>query len=79
MIGAALSKCNWVSDVSPVATNIIIFKTTDNITAIQAEERMRAVGILVHPVGKQEIRMVTHLDISTEMTGYACETLPKIF
>jgi threonine aldolase len=79
MIGEALEKCSWVSAVSPVSTNIIIFTTAGEITALQATERMKARGILVHPVGRREIRMVTHLDVTSEMTEYACENLAGIF
>ena len=79
IVAEALSECDWVSDVSPVTTNIIIFRTAGDITAVQATERMKAKGILVHAVGKQEIRMVTHLDVTAEMISYTCETLPRIF
>ncbi|MBE0674001.1 MAG: threonine aldolase, partial [Bacteroidales bacterium] len=59
--------------------NIIIFRTVEDITALQATENLKERGILVHAVGKQEIRMVTHLDISPEMVIYTCEILPGIF
>jgi threonine aldolase len=79
MVGETLSECDWVSAVSPAISNIIIFRTAGDITAVQATERMKARGILVHAVGKQEIRMVTHLDVTAEMINYTCETLPGIF
>jgi threonine aldolase len=79
MIGEALEGCGWVASVSRVSTNIIIFKTAGEITALQATERLKAKGILVHAVGKQEIRLVTHLDVTNDMVDYTCQNLPGIF
>jgi threonine aldolase len=79
MIGEALEGCGWVASVSRVSTNIIIFKTAGEITALQATERLKAKGILVHAVGKQEIRLVTHLDVTNDMVEYTCQNLPGIF
>jgi threonine aldolase len=79
MIGEALEKCRWVSRVEPVATNIIIFSTADGISAMQATERLKESGILVLPVGKSDIRLVTHLDVSAEMTAYVINLLPLLF
>jgi threonine aldolase len=79
LIGETLSESNWVASVYPVSTNIIIFRTAGEITAAQASARMKDKGILVHAVGKQEIRMVTHLDVSPEMISYTCDTLPHLF
>jgi threonine aldolase len=79
MIGEALEGCNWVSGVSPVSTNIIIFRTLEEITALQATEKMKARGILVHAVGKHEIRMVTHLDVTAHMVEFTCDNLSGIY
>jgi len=78
MIGRTLSGCHWVQWVAPVETNIIIFRTAEGTTAAEASERMRKHGILALPVGFNEIRMVTHLDITGDMAKYTCETLPVI-
>ena len=79
MIAESLAECNWVSSVSPVCSNIIIFRTSEGIEAQHATEIMKLSGILVHPVGKDEIRMVTHLDVDEAMVKYTCETLPGLF
>ncbi len=79
MIGEALTRCNWVNYVSPVPTNIIIFSTVEGITALQAADRLREKGILSLPVGKNDIRLVTHLDITAEMAEWVTDILPGLF
>ena len=78
MIARTLANCSWVKSVAPVKTNIIIVKTVEGTTAAEATERMKKRHILVHPIGMNEIRMVTHLDVTHEMVNYACEALPLI-
>jgi len=78
MLGKALSGCKWVTSVSPIMSNIIIFRTAGSFTAAEASEKMKSHGILANAIGKQEIRMVTHLDVSIEMIKYVCEKLPVI-
>lgn len=78
MIGSALANCSWVASVAPVKTNIIIFRTVDGTTAIEASERMKKHSILALPVGKNDIRMVTHLDVTHEMVEYTCKSLSEI-
>ncbi len=79
MIGSTLSNCKWVSWVAPVETNIVIFRTAEGTTAGDAVERMKKYGILAIPIGINEIRMVTHLDVTAKMIGNACEILPEIY
>lgn len=77
-IAAALGNCSWVASVAPVETNIIIFSTKEEMPASAAAGLLRERNILVHQVGKHEIRLVTHLDISAEMVDYLCISLPAI-
>ena len=65
-------------DVDKVLTNIVIFeisgtgKTSDEIVALLAEKGVLAVGF-----GSQ-IRMVTHLDVSTRQVNQTIDVLGKI-
>lgn len=79
LIGEALAKSAWVASVAPVPSNIIIFSTIDEITAAEATDRLRERGILALPVGKREIRLVTHLDVSAEMAASVSDILPRLF
>lgn len=57
-----------VEAVLPVETNIIIFTMKEGIPASQFVEQLREKGILCFTMGKNQIRFVTHLGISEEMT-----------
>jgi len=62
-----------------VQTNIIMFDVGGTgMTAFQVAENMRREGILVHPVGKTQIRMVTHLDVNREDVEKALGAFRKI-
>jgi threonine aldolase len=50
-----------------VETNIIIFNLPGTgMTAYEVTEAMKKKGVLIHPVGKTQIRLVTHLDVNRE-------------
>ncbi len=65
-IGQLLSQCNWVSDVMPVDTNIVIAKMTDGITSGEALFALAEHGIKCFTFGADKIRMVTHLDFGDD-------------
>ncbi len=52
-----------VLDPATVETNIVIFRVTA-MPAAQWVDRLRAAGVLVLATGPDEIRAVTHLDVS---------------
>jgi len=54
-------------DPAHVETNIVIFDVTaTGMAASAVTEAMKRGGVLVHPINKAQIRLVTHLDISHE-------------
>ena len=63
-----------------VETNIIIFSTADaGMTAAQVTEAMKKEGVLIHAFGKTQIRLVTHLDVSSEDIENALKAFKKVF
>jgi threonine aldolase len=63
-----------------VETNIIIFSTADTgMTAAQVTEDMKKEGVLIHAFGKTQIRLVTHLDVSSEDIEKALKAFKKVF
>jgi len=62
-----LESLHFVEEIMPVKTNIIIFKLNDNLTEKTFVSKMREKEILTLVIGKQKIRMVTHLDFTDEM------------
>jgi threonine aldolase len=77
-IGKQLNSCNWVDQLLPVDTNIIVFRINKKldvkkIISTLAEKRIKAV-----PFGPKDIRMVTHLDITDSMTEEIISVIKKI-
>ncbi len=66
-------------DPDQVETNIIIFNIADTrMTAPQIAEAMKKNGVLIHPIGKTQIRLVTNLDVSTEDIEKALKAFKKV-
>ena len=66
-IATVLEKCNYITKVEPVETNILIFYVDDQIGEEQFINQLKEKNILVTPMGDGKIRIVTHLDYTHEM------------
>jgi threonine aldolase len=77
-IGKMLQKKSFIDWMMPVDTNIIIFRLNDDFPAQKFSGQLKSEDILSIPIGNNQIRMVTHLDISNEMTNKVMETIDKI-
>jgi threonine aldolase len=66
-------------DPKHVETNIVIFDVMDTgMTGAQVAETMKKEGILIHAFGKTQIRLVTHLDVSSEDIERALKAFEKV-
>ena len=76
-----LSGCEGVSlDPAQVETNIVIFDVSQTQkTPAQVAEAMRTKGVLIHPFGKTQIRLVTHIDVSDAGIEKALEAFKQVF
>lgn len=74
-IGNILKKMNYVSELIPVETNIIIFKLIDTINEQDLLDRLQENGINAVTFGPQTMRMVTHLDFTDYMLEEVIEKL----
>ena len=68
-IAAALATKDFVGEILPVETNIIIAEIGGRLNAADFTLRMEEEGISLMALSPKQIRMVLHLDISTEMVG----------
>jgi len=71
-----LAKCDWVSNVVPVETNIVLFDTiqpAEQVLAKLLEKRIKAGS-----TDKHRIRFVTHLDIHPEQVEYLVQVLKSL-
>lgn len=67
-ISTILLKKNWVGEMMPVETNIIIFEVLPPYTPKSFANKLAEFSILVMPISTTQVRMVTHLDVTEEMT-----------
>ena len=66
-IGAALLKKQFVANLMPVETNILIFDIKTPYSPVSFTEQLAKNGILAIAISATQVRMVTHLDISDAM------------
>lgn len=77
-IQQTLANLSWVKDILPCETNIVIFTIDEQITSVEnILAYLKANDILAVQFGKNQIRMVTHLDITSEMVIKVCTVLQK--
>lgn len=76
-IGSVLNTLPWVEEVMPIDTNIIIFRVSATTDLKKLLEHLMTNHIKAMQFGKQQIRMVTHLDIYDEMLNRIEEVLRK--
>lgn len=77
-VGQELEKQNWVQSVMPVDTNIVIFQVADRTSVDAVISKLKEAGVLAIPFGPKEIRMVTHLDFTSEMLEKTLSIFNKI-
>ena len=66
-------------DPRHVETNIVIFDVASTrITAFQVAEAVKKEGVLIHALGKTQIRLVTHLNVTAEDIEKALKVFQKI-
>ena len=68
-IAAALQKKDFVKTMMPVETNILIFEVEGRYNAAGLVEILKAENVLTIAISPTEVRMVTHLDITSEMVS----------
>lgn len=78
LIANAISKRDFIKMMLPVETNIIIFELTSTITAPQLVAKLKEYDILGYAISPVRVRLVTHLDISEEMTQKTIEVFNQL-
>ncbi|WP_235296110.1 threonine aldolase family protein [Portibacter marinus] len=66
-IAEILGQCNFVDDIRPVKTNILIFDIKSKYDVQELLKKLKENDILAVQFGPQTIRFVFHLDITKEM------------
>ena len=77
-IAAALQQKDFVVEIFPVETNIIIFQVHGRLTPKQLRQELERRGILVIDISKTQVRMLTHLDITEKMVEQTVAAINEI-
>ena len=74
-IGQALEKKSFVHRILPVETNIILFEVDEPYCARTIAAQLKEAGILAIAISANQLRIVTHLDISPEMVDQVIKVI----
>ena len=74
-IATALVKKDFVGNMMPVETNIIIFEVTGRFTAKALAEKFKEQDILCIAISPTQVRMVLHLDVTGAMVKNLIEVI----
>ena len=77
-LSEALRKKNFVKDIMPVETNIVIFEIDAAYCAKTLAEQLKEEGILAIAISADQMRLVTHLDISVQMVERVVEVIESL-
>jgi threonine aldolase len=77
-IASALKECDFVADILPVETNIIIFAVKKPYTAASLVAKLKEHHILAYAIAPMQVRLVLHLDITPEMVERTIDVLKNI-
>lgn len=65
-LSSAIGEMPGIAMAFPTMTNMVFIDVAHTLgTAADVAARMKAMGVLMLPTGPQQLRMVTHLDVST--------------
>ena len=78
IIANEISKLPVVEDVMPVETNIIVYTLKKEFNLKEHLLLLEKNNIKAVAFGTQQVRMVTHLDISQSMVNVFCERIRNI-
>jgi len=74
-LAAVLKQKDFVGEMLPVETNIIIFQVKGRYSSSQLADEFKKNNILAIAISKSQVRMVTHLDITPAMISETIEII----
>lgn len=78
IIAAVLKEKDFVGEILPVETNIIIFEIKGRLSANDFVEKMKANNIWMFAVSATQVRMVLHLDITPSMVAETIDAFNRL-
>ena len=77
-LALAFQEKPFVKMVLPVETNIVIFELKDHLPARDLVVQLKENNILAYAIAPNRVRLVTHLDISSDMIDRTIEVVKKM-
>lgn len=77
-LGSELEKLDWVEEVLPVQTNIVVARLSKNTSVDDIIEKCAKKDLHFMAFGENTIRMVTHLDVNSDNINYTVSVLNEI-
>ncbi|MDE3148906.1 MAG: low specificity L-threonine aldolase, partial [Acidobacteriota bacterium] len=78
LLAEALCNIEGVAiDLKSVETNIVIFRLTGRLSAVELVARLKARGLLVNAMGPDTVRLVTHRDVDRAACVAAAEAITE--
>ncbi|HEY8386973.1 MAG TPA: beta-eliminating lyase-related protein, partial [Parasegetibacter sp.] len=74
-IRQALQEKDFVGNILPVETNILIFEVAGRFTPQSFKQKLEEQGIKVMAISPTQVRMVTHLEITEDMVERTIEVI----
>ncbi|MBL7810953.1 MAG: aminotransferase class I/II-fold pyridoxal phosphate-dependent enzyme [Bacteroidetes bacterium] len=77
-LSQALQTCSWVAEVFPTETNIVIARVKPAGSAPAIAQQFKDAGVSLIAISPDQIRMVTHLDVSASDIEKTLEIIGQI-
>lgn len=77
-LAEALQKKDFVAEVMPVETNIIIFSVHDRFNPQSLVAKMKEEGVLWYAISPTQVRIVTHLDVTPDLIDRTIDIIEKL-
>jgi threonine aldolase len=77
-LAAALKQLDFVGEMLPVETNILIFEVKGRYTAPALSAKLKEQGILAIAISPTQVRMVVHLDINSDTVAKTISVLRSL-
>lgn len=77
-IGETLKKQQWIKKIEPIETNIVIFELNDDVNETVFLNKLKDKQIYIIGMGSNKLRMVTHLDYTSQMHDTFLKTISTL-
>lgn len=77
-LAAALAAKDFVGEILPVETNIVIFEVKGRFSAASLSAKLKEMGILAIAMSATQVRFVTHLDVNDKQIDETISILQKL-